>query len=128
MIKSCWVQYTADSWDNVDPAKAFTSIAATELLDKGPGNFWSVLQLTEGAPADIKGVTASLVSPTGFVSPGTPFDWSVDSEFSGGALDWQLTGTALWFFQNTLYPKPQQWTIRWRFPNGQACDARFTVT
>jgi hypothetical protein len=45
-----------------------------------------------------------------------------------GSRDWQLSGTSLWFFQNTLYPKPQQWVIRWKLPNGQGCEARFTVT
>ena len=87
-----------------------------------------MLQLTDGAPADIHGVSASLVSPSGFISPGAAFDWSEDAEFAAEPLDWQLSGTSLWFFQNTLYPKPQQWIIRWKFPNGQACDARFTVT
>ena len=128
VVKSCWVQFTGDNWDNVAAAKAFTTISSSELVSKGPGNFWSVLQLTDGAPADIHGVTASLVSPSGFISPGAAFDWSQDAEFAAEALDWQLSGTSLWFFQNPLYSKPQQWIIRWKFPNGQACDARFTVT
>ena len=68
------------------------------------------------------------ISPTGFVSPGTPFDWGKDVEIAGGALDWQVTATGVWFFQNPLYPLPQQWTIRWSFPNGQSCGAVFTVT
>ena len=86
------------------------------------------MQLTDGAPADIEGVSASLVSPTGFVSPGVPFDWSKDAEIAGGALDWQITATGVWFFQTRLYWLPQRWTVRWSFPNGQSCDARFTVT
>ena len=49
-------------------------------------------------------------------------------EIAGGSLDWQVTATGVWFFQNPLYPLPQQWTIRWSFPNGQSCGAVFTVT
>jgi hypothetical protein len=128
VVKSCWVQFTGDNWDNVAESKAFTTVSSSDLVSRGPGNYWSVIQLTDGAPADIHGVTASLVSPTGFISPGAGFDFSQDAELAAEALDWQLSGTSLWFFQNTLYSKPQQWIIRWSFPNGQACDARFTVT
>jgi hypothetical protein len=127
-VRSCWVQYTGDSWDDVAAARAAASIPAADLLAKGPGNYWSVVQLTDGAPAAIRGVTASLVSPTGFVSPGSPFTWDEDAEAAAWPLDWQVSATGDWFFQNPLYPRPQQWTVRWTFPNGQSCSARFTVT
>jgi trypsin-like peptidase len=127
-VKSCWVQYTGDAWSAVDATKAAATLAAADLLARGPGSFWSVIRLTDGAPAAISGVTASLVSPTGFVSSGTPFTWDADDELAARPLDWQLTATGQWFFQNPLYSTPQQWAIRWSFPNGQSCDARFTVT
>ena len=47
---------------------------------------------------------------------------------AGRGLDWQLAATGVWFFENPLYPLPQQWSIRWVFPNGQSCNSQFTVT
>ena len=127
-IKACWTQYTADSWDNVALTNAAGSFTATELKARGPKTYWSIVQLTEGAPAAIKGVTASLVSPTGFVSPGTPFEWSEDADRASETLAWTLTALGVWFFENPTYPLPSQWRIRWAFPNGQACDTPFLVT
>ena len=122
------MQYTADSWDNVAPTKATATFSAADLLAKGPGNHWSIVQLTDGAPADIKGVTASLVSPTGFVSARNAVRLGQGRRARRRALDWQVAATGVWFFQNPLCPLPQQWTIRWSFPNGQSCGAAFTVT
>jgi len=109
-------------------ADAATSFTATELKAKGPKTYWSIVQLTEGAPAAIKGVTASLVGPTGFVSPGAPFEWSEDADRASETLAWTLTALGVWFFENPNYPLPSQWLIRWAFPNGQACDTPFAVT
>ena len=122
------MQYTANSWDNVTAGSAATSFAASDLVAKGPTNYWSIVQLTAGAPAVISGVTASLVSPGGFVSPGAPFDWAADADRASETLAWKVTALGVWFFQNPTYPLPARWVIRWTFPDGQSCETPFTVT
>jgi hypothetical protein len=96
-------------------------------LANGPANYWSVVALALPAASAIHGVTASLVDPAGNVSPGTPFDINQGEQDGETSLAW-TNADGSYFFQDPAFGFPQSWTIRWTFPDGETCDAPFTVT
>jgi hypothetical protein len=86
-----------------------------------------VLQLTGSAPEVIPGVIVSLVAPDGSVSSGDPSDWAAGDLQEAQPLDWTHDDGS-YFFQDSTLLSPQNWVMRWQLPDGESCDAPFTVT
>jgi hypothetical protein len=125
-VESCSVQYTAGSWSNVTSPDGAPLFSGAELLANGPNNYWSVVSLASAASKVIHGVIVSLIDPSGLVSSTDPFDWAAGQSQTAEPLGWTIA-TGGFFFQDPAFPLPQSWTVEWSFPDGELCDAPFSV-
>jgi hypothetical protein len=78
------------------------------------------------AGAGTTGITASLIDAAGNVSSGQPFDLGTGINLASTNLAWTYSDGSF-FFQTAMWPLPQQWEIRWTLPDGETCDAPFSV-
>jgi hypothetical protein len=126
------VQYTGNSDSNVAEANAITTLAASDLLARGPENLWSIAKLkttTETSPNVIHRVTIWLVDPHAAGSATAPFDVDVNvSDKVVMRLNAPGPSPGLYFFQNPLFQRPALWVVIFHFPNGHGCSTPFCVT
>ena len=127
-VKECWTQYTGNSGSNVSSSDSTTSFSGSDILARGPQNFWTIIELDSDPTATISGTKVSLIEPNGqtfstetLVDWGTTFnEWSVN-------LNWTFGSGGL-FFQDPSLTGQGTWTIEWQFPDGQTCLSSFAVT
>ena len=124
-VKACWTQYTGNSWSTVQTSAASTSFASTDILARGPTNFWAVVTLAGDPTTTITGAKVNLYEPNGnlFYSASLA-DWG--TTFDEWQSSFQWTDGDVFFFQRQDVGEGT-WVFQWSFPDGQTCESAFTV-
>lgn len=124
-VKACWTQYTGNSWSTVQTSAASTSFASTDLLSRGPDNFWAVVTLAGDPTATISGAKVALYDPNGnLFYASTLADWGTGFDEWESTFNW--TEGSVFFFQRQDVGQGT-WVFQWSFPDGQTCESAFTV-
>ena len=126
-VSACWTQYTGGSWSAVNKPVPVATYDASDILARGPTNFWTVLTLSDFTKTTLSGVTVSLVEPSGKTFAKTTLDWPASEYRYADKFDWAFTDGSL-FFQKPSVTGQGTWTFHWSFPDGETCDAAFSVT
>lgn len=127
-VDTCWSQYTGASWDHVDVSDRTSAFAASDLLTRGPADFWSVIKLSAPPASTIHGVTATLVEPNGatfFADEALP-DWAAGNTTYAIDFNWRFLDNSL-FFQRPDITGQGVWELHWALPDGETCVDRFGV-
>jgi Trypsin-like peptidase domain len=128
-VQGCWEQYTGGLWTTVNSGSATTTFIASDLLARGPHNFWAVARLDAPPAATFTGATVSLLEPNGQTfATETLGDWT--SAYISWETDfgWYYRSDNSWFFQHPEITGQGTWTFRWTFPDGETCSSSFTVS
>lgn len=128
-VNGCWVQYTGDSWTNVNPAAGVTAFTAGDILTRGASSFWGVVALDKPPTAAFSGTTVSLIQPNGAAFSTQPLSeaWSTTYSRWSVTMEWRWEDNTA-FFQHPEKTGTGTWIIRWTFPDGEICSSPFTVT
>lgn len=128
-VNACWVQYSGGSWSNVNQAAAASTFSGSDILTRGPSNFWGVVSLDQPPTSTFSGTTVSLIRPDGVTFSTQPLSeaWTATLNQWSVELGWLWTDNTL-FFQHPETTGSGTWTIRWSFPDREVCNSPFTVS
>jgi hypothetical protein len=127
-LKACWTQYTGNSWTNENTSSATTSYSGSDLLSRGPDNFWTIISLVNAPTATISGTQVSLIEPNGRVFyTETLGDWATTYNQRAVNFHWYFGNGAL-FFQYPWLTGQGTWSFEWQFPDGQTCFTSFVMS
>jgi hypothetical protein len=127
-VKECWTQYTGSSASNASPTSATTSYSGSDLLARGPQNFWVIVALRNPPRATISGAKLLLIQPNGSTFGTVALaDWPTTSAEFYSTFNATFSSGAF-FFQEPSVTGQGIWTFEWQFPDGQTCLTSFTVS